>query len=233
MLYNTFMNEMSITESIIHYLHYHRGITFDVKTFHDYYFKDTNYDSFRKIISRLAKQGEITHLGLTLYYNGEIGEKDIRQTVLDYFIEDRHGFYRGDILLYKLKIIDKKPEVYEINCNVERGITCCRIKVMPFGKRGVPKRGSMLDFYCLCELARIESQVDDDHYDKLISSMSELAKYLKVGYAAFGKIAFGIEALFPRYVYFKIANFLQSFDLYDEVIEWYESLQKRETGKDI
>ena len=104
---------------------------------------------------------------------------------------------------------------------------------MPFGKRGVPKSGSMLDFYCLCELARIESQVDDDHYDKLISSMSELAKYLKVGYAAFGKIVFGIEVLFPRYVYFKVANFLRSFDLYDEVIEWYESLQKRETRKDV
>ncbi len=106
--------------------------------------------------------------------------KDIRQTVLDYFIEDRHGFYRGDTLFYKLKIIDKKPEVYEINCNVERGITCCRIKAMPFGK-----------------------------------------------------IVFGIEVLFPRYVYFKVANFLRSFDLYDEVIEWYESLQKRETRKDV
>ena len=137
--------------------------------------------------------------------------KDIRQTVLDYFIEDRHGFYRGDTLLYKLKRIYKKPEVYEINCNVERGITCCRIKAMPFGKRGGPKSGSMLDFYCLCELA----------------------KYLKVGYAAFGKIVFGIEVLFPRYVYFKVANFLRSFDLYDEVIEWYESLQKRETRKDV
>ena len=49
----------------------------------------------------------------------------------------------------------------------------------------------------------------------------------------FGKIVFGIEVLFPRYVYFKVANFLRSFDLYDEVIEWYESLQKRETRKDV
>lgn len=146
--------------------------------------------------------------------------------VVDYFIEDRHGCYRGDTLLHKLKIIDKEPLIYEINCNVNRGITCCGVKAITFGKRGVPKRGSMLDFYCLCELARIESQVDDDCYDRLINSMSEQAKYLKVGYVAFKRIAFGIEVLFPRYVYFKVANFLRSFDLYDEVIERYESLQK-------
>lgn len=182
MLYNTFMSEISMTESIIHYLHYHRGITFDVKTFHDYYFKETNYDSFRKIISRLAKQGEITHLGLTLYYNGKIDEKDFHRAVVDYFTEDRHGCYRGDTLLYKLKIIDKEPSIYEINCNVNRGITCCGVKAIPFGKRGVPKRGSMLDFYCLCELARIESQVDDDCYDRLINSMSELFKSWLCGF---------------------------------------------------
>lgn len=81
------MIEMSMTESIIHYLHYYRGITFDVKTFHDYYFKETNYDSFRKIISRLAKQGEITHLGLTLYHNGKIDKKDFRMAVVDYLLK--------------------------------------------------------------------------------------------------------------------------------------------------
>ena len=73
MLYNTFMDENTMTNTIVHYLHYHGNMTiFDVKSFHDREFRKTNYDSFRKIISRLAKQGEITHLGLILYYNFNI-----------------------------------------------------------------------------------------------------------------------------------------------------------------
>lgn len=235
MLYNTFMNDKTLTDSIIHYLHYHRGITFDVKRLHDFHFKESNYDSFRKIISRLANKGEITHLGLTLYFNGEIEERFRFQTVLDYFINERCGYYRGDTLLYFLGIIEEQPEVFEINCNVERGVTCCGVKAVPFGKHGVGKRFSMVDFYCLCELMRIENTVDDDHYYKLINKMHDFAGEVGLNYLEYksGLAAFGLDTPFPRYIYFKVANLLQSFNLYNEVIEWYEDLQERKTGEDI
>ena len=228
------MNENTMTNAIIHYLHYHRNMTtFDVKSFHDREFRETNYDSFRKIISRLAKQGEITHLGLTLYYNGKIDEDLRYQAVLDYYINEKHGYYSGEALLYDLNIIDEPPRVFEIKCNVNRGVTCYDVKAIPFGKRGVGKRLAMLQFYTLCELARIEKQVDDDHYDRLIGVMVGLATDIHYEFLKHGRLAFGIDAPFPRYIYFKVANFLQRFDLYNEVIEWYESLQERETGKNV
>ena len=200
---------------------------------HDYQFRDTNYDSFRKIISRLAKQGEITHLGLTLYYNGKFKEEERFEIVENYFIHYRHGFYAGNALLYKLGIIEERPAIIEINCNVERGVTCCGVKAIPFGKLGVGKNLSMPEFYVLCELARIEKQVDDDHYDKLMEIVEKFALFIKDNYALNGKLAFGIEAPFPRYIYFKVANLLRPFDLYNEVIEWYEGVQERETRKNI
>ena len=230
------MSDKTLTDSIIHYLHYHKGITFDVKRLHNWHFKESNYDSFRKIISRLASKGEITHLGLTLYFNGEIDEELRYQTVLDYFIDDRHGYYRGETLLYTLGIIDEPPEVFEINCNVERGVTCYDVKALPFSKYGIGKYFSMLDFYCLCELMRIENTVDDDHYYKLLNKMQELAYKISLSYFENNRnkiAAFGFEIQFPRYIYFKVANLLQSFNLYNEVIEWYEDLQERKTGEDI
>lgn len=227
------MNENTMTSAIIHYLHYHRGITFDVKRLHDWYFKETNYDSFRKIISRLSNSGEITHLGLTLYYNGEIDEMFRYQAVIDYFLKNRHGFYRGNSLLFELGIIEEQPMVCEINCNVERGVTCYDVKAVPFGKIGIGDNSSMLEFYCLCELMRIEKTVDDDHYEKLVSHMHMLAKEIRFSYLRDKKIAFGVEAPFPRYIYLKVANFLQPYHLYNEVIEWYEDLQVGKTGEDI
>ena len=54
------MRNDSATQRIKHYLHYHRVIVFQVEDFHKKLFSDINYDSFRKFLSRLAKEGDIT-----------------------------------------------------------------------------------------------------------------------------------------------------------------------------
>ena len=60
--------ENSLTNDVIDYIKSHKDKTFDIKSLHDDVFSETNYDSFRKIVSRLASRGLVTHLGLSLYH---------------------------------------------------------------------------------------------------------------------------------------------------------------------
>ena len=81
-----------------------------------------------------------------------------------------------------------------------------------------------------------QREADDDHYYKLLNKMQELAYKISLSYFENNRnkiAAFGFEIQFPRYIYFKVANLIQSFNLYNEVIEWYEDMQKRKTRKDI
>lgn len=104
------MNNHSTTNLIRHYSNLHFQEIFDVELVNRFKFNTVAPNAFRKYISRLVEEHILTPVSKGVYYIGPSLPDRIDEVVFHKYFDSRDSRYAKETLLYKLGIIETKPE---------------------------------------------------------------------------------------------------------------------------
>lgn len=185
------MENLSVTQQIINYCRSNPNTIFDVELMFGNVFQCSDFDSFRKYVSRAKEQGDLYEIGKGVYYVGKNpNEEDIQKAMVDFYVDNNYGMLSGLSLLYKYRLIEDAPSYVEIKCSVKRNKAIGNKKIIPT-KTMITK-----DNRFFRELLEILSQQTKIECLKNLEVLKELAKGYKDSYttthllAEYNRIAF-------------------------------------------
>ena len=185
------MENLSVTKQIINYCKANPNTLFDVELMFANVFQCSDFDSFRKYVSRAKESGDLYEVGKGVYYIGKNPtEEDIQKAMVDFYVDNNYGMLSGLSLLYKYRLIEDAPSCVEIKCSVKRNKTIGNNKIIPT-KTMITK-----DNRSFRELLEILSQKPKIECLENLEVLKELAKGYKDSYitahllAEYNRIAF-------------------------------------------
>ena len=207
------MNNKSDTNSIRHYCVLHKQMIFDVSEVKDK-FPLVSDSNFRKYVSRLVEERVLTVISKGIYFIGDELPDNLEKLLLGHYFDPRTDRPAKDYLLYKLGITETKPET---------------LTFYKLWKKGNKKIGNLQILECkgyvlddeletetLLDLVAAESYVSEE--DKY----SYVQKIVEIAYLTQGKLKFPYFLQHPRYVYSRLANWLDQLHISNEVMQEYE-----------
>ena len=115
------MEKLSVAQQIINYCKANPNTLFDVELMFGNVFQCSDFDSFRKYVSRAKEQGNLYEVGKGVYYIGKNPtEEDVQRAIVDFYVDNSYGMLSGLSLLYKYRLIEDAPSYVEIKCFVKR-----------------------------------------------------------------------------------------------------------------
>ena len=171
------MENLFVTQQIINYCKANPNTLFDVELMFGNVFQCSDFDSFRKYVSRAKEPGDLYEVGKGVYYIGKNPtEEDIQRAIVDFYVDNNYGMLSGLSLLYKYKLIEDVPSYVEIKCSVKRNKAIGNNKIIPT-KTMITK-----DNRSFRELLEILSQQTKIECLENVGVLSELAKEYKDEY---------------------------------------------------
>lgn len=126
------MEKLSVTQQIIIYCKANPNTLFDVELMFGNVFQCSDFDSFRKYVSRAKEPGGLHEIGKGVYYIGKNpAEEEIQKAMVDFYVDNNYGMLSGLSLLYKYKLIEDAPSYIEIKCSVKRNKAIGDNKIIP------------------------------------------------------------------------------------------------------
>lgn len=209
---------MSQTGVIREYCTDHKGGLFDLGYLSKTIFKDIPLANLRKYVTRLVEEGMLHQIskGIFIIGNTELSNEEI---ILKHYLIDHVVFIKGipakEYLLYTLELTSKENVDITIYSNeTYSNKNICGVKVM------ASKEVYALvtrDLAILLELIYCESIIEEDYEVAWAYRIYELAKSYKD--SNFSKH----HMFYPRKVYIRLANLLESMHISNRVMEIYES----------
>ena len=109
------MENSSITQQIINYCKANPNAIFDVELMFGNVFQCSDFDSFRKYVSRAKEPGDLYEVSKGVYYVGKNPiEEDIQKAIVYFYVDNNYGMLSGLSLLYKYRLIEGVPSYVEI-----------------------------------------------------------------------------------------------------------------------
>ena len=171
------MENLSVTQQIINYCKVNPNSLFDVELMFGNAFQCSDFDSFRKYVSRAKEPGCLYEVGKGVYYIGKNPtEEDIQKAMVDFYVGNNYGMLSGLSLLYKYRLIEDAPSYVEIKCSVKRNKAIGNNRIIPT-KTMITK-----DNRSFRELLEILSQQTKIECIENYGVLSELAKGYKDEY---------------------------------------------------
>lgn len=171
------MENLSVTQQIINYCKANQNTLFDVELMFGNVFQCSDFDSFRKYVSRAKEAGGLHEIGKGVYFLGNNPtEEDIQKAMVDFYVDNNYGMLSGLSLLYKYRLIEDAPSYVEIKCSVKRNKAIGNNKIVPT-KTMITK-----DNRSFRELLEIISQQTKIECIENVGVLSELAKGYKDEY---------------------------------------------------
>lgn len=212
-------SEMNTLRYMIHRL---KGQIFETRMFYFNCSKDMSFDSFRKYVSRLVEEKELIQIAKGIYYIGDQLPENIGELVQDYFLSDTGSCYGGETLLYYLGISEKEPkEVVILNSHISSNKNIWNMiikKVPPFPGTTAERE--------LFELLSLQHLIDDNNDDMKAMYAKEVAERLPNSQSEWNLFMSRLKCgdiVYPRIVYFRLAEYIKPLHISNEVMEWYES----------
>lgn len=126
------MENLSVTQQIINYCRSNPNSLFDVELMFGNFFQCSDFDSFRKYVSRAKEPGCLYEVGKGVYYIGKNPtEEDIQRAIVEFYVDNNYGMLSGLSLLYRYKLIEDAPSYVEIKCSVKRNKAIGNNKIIP------------------------------------------------------------------------------------------------------
>lgn len=95
-------------------------------------FQCSDFDSYRKYVSRAKETGGLYEVGKGVYYVGKnLTEEDIQKAMVDSYVNNNYGTLSGSSLLYKYRLTEDVPSYVEIKCTVKRNKAIGDNKIIP------------------------------------------------------------------------------------------------------
>ena len=167
------MKSHSDINLIRHYCNTKHIEIFDASYHYQKEFSHLSESVFRKYMSRLVEESFLQYVAKGIYYVGWKMPEDIDKKIEWYFLGDGYhkGIFGGKALLYKLSIIDEKPEIIEILSPVV-------IKNRNIRNYYVKPLNSRVDDTNTIELLEllsisIKNNLDEDSQERLIMAIGE------------------------------------------------------------
>ena len=165
------MENLSVTQQIINYCRSNPNSLFDVELMFGNIFQCSDFDSFRKYVSRAKEKGNLYEVGKGVYYIGKNPtEEDIQKAIVDFYVDNNYGMLSGLSLLYRYRLIEDATRCVEIKCPVKRNKAIGNDKIIPT-KTMITK-----DNRSFRELLEILSQQTKIECLENIGVLAELAK---------------------------------------------------------
>ena len=185
------MENEQVKIQIINYCRNNPNTIFDAELMFGNVFQCSDFNSFRKYVSRAKEPGDLYEVGKGVYYIGKNPtEVDIQKAMVDFYVDNNYGMLSGLSLLYKYKLIEDVPSYVEIKCSVKRNKAIGDNKIIPT-KTMITK-----DNRSFRELLEILSQQTKIECLENLEILKELAKGYKDSYitahllAEYNRIAF-------------------------------------------
>ena len=216
------MNNKSDTNLIRHYCHIHKGYFFDVKQLKRTDFNFISESNFRKYVSRMVEEKELTYIDKGFYYIGSELPLDIDEKIEKRFIGDPYAIYGGEALLWKLGIKTEKPETVTILTSY--GGTNRRIKNIQLEYKSFTILSKPLSV--ILELINSQKLLSEDDSSTYLMKIVELMPT---------DIEFELNEMsinYPRIVYTRLANYLIQMNISNEVMAWYENKLRNNSCKE-
>ena len=196
------------------YCEEHQGELFDFGYLSSHHFKTMDYNNLRMIVSRLDKQNVIRKISKGIFIIGESDKSD-EEIIIDHYLKDGFGMASGEYLLYKLGIIEDKPEEIEIYSRYVTGNKQIgNIKIIE--NRSSFLYGSPLNVNMLIELVGCSNMVRGNSLFAFSSKIEELVKsYTDSSFATYIRYDYG------RINFVKLASILDSMHISNKVMEIY------------
>ena len=215
------MKSHSDINLIRHYCNIKHIEIFDASYHYQKEFSHLSESVFRKYMSRLVEEGFLQYVAKGIYYVGWKMPDDIDKKIEQYFLSDGHnkGIFGGKALLYKLGIIDEKPETIEIlSPVVTKNRNIRNYYVKPLNSR--VDDTNTIELLELLSIS-IKNDLDEDSQEQLIMAIGErLLKYKGLTNSPMVGV-YKID--YPRVVYSKLAILLEPLHKSNEVKQWYEN----------
>ena len=209
---------MSQTGEIREYCNNHKGGLFDLGYLSKTIFKDIPLANLRKYVTRLVEDGMLHQISKGIFIIGET-ELSNEEIILKHYLIDHRVIIKGipakEYLLSTLELTSKENVDIMIYSNeTYSNKNICGVKVM------ASKDAYTLvtrDLAILLELIHCESIIEEDYEVAWAYRIYELVKSYKD--SNFSKH----NMFYPRKVYIRLANLLESMHISNRVMEIYES----------
>ena len=209
---------MSQTGEIREYCNNHKGGLFDLGYLSKTIFKDIPLANLRKYVTRLVEDGMLHQISKGIFIIGDT-ELSNEEIILKHYLIDHRVIIKGipakEYLLSTLELTSKENVDITIYSNqTYSNKNICGVKVM--ASKDVYALISQ-DLAILLELIHCESIIEEDYEVAWAYKIYELAKSYKD--SSFSKH----HMFYPRKVYIRLANLLESMHISNRVMEIYES----------
>lgn len=209
------MKNKSEIAHLRYYCHRNRGSLFETGLVNKMSFMDIPSDSFRKYVSRLVEEKELTQVSKGLYYIGSELPENIEGLVIMYFLDSPGSCYGGDSLLRYLGIIDYKPKNVTIYSGASnRKIGRIEIKKTPAGYLSCR-------YLELLELLSLQDKVPDYGFTEYLDAIFERLPRYEEDQRRFSSALDRLEPSYPRIVYIRLASYFEKFNIPIQVMDWY------------
>lgn len=215
------MKSHSDINLIRHYCNINHIEIFDSSYHYQKEFSHLSESVFRKYMSRLVEEGFLQYVAKGVYFVGWKMPEDIDRKIEYYFLGDRlnKGIFGGKALLYKLGIINEKPETVEIlSPLVTKNRNIRKYYVKPLNSR--VDDTNTIELLELLSIS-IKNDLDEDSQERLIMAIGE--RLLNYEGLTNSLIFREYKIDYPRVVYSKLAILLEPLHKSNEVKQWYEN----------
>ncbi len=207
------MRRESDTGIVRNYCQNHKGGVFDLNFLSKHVFKDIPNVNLRKIVTRFIEQGILRQVSKGVYLIGESNIAD-EDRIINHYIDKGYGLPIGKYLLYTLGLVDEEPIEKIIKANHTIGTrNICNIKVIQSNSSFFERVGAKKIITAL-EILSASNEIDND---KLFKA-TELLEELLSGYYDNAMTCYVTDE-YPRNVYLRLADILDSMQISHKVIE--------------
>lgn len=220
------MENQSATNQIRHYCQYHSGTIFDVFEMHKGMFHEIEERSFRKYVSRLVNEGRLTFISKGVYYVGKKIPDNIDRLILHHYLKSNPLVYARESLLFDEGVIDTKPVFQKVFIKWNQG----NKRVGNFFFMNHP---NLSPIYCynekniLLELIYCKESMKDLDMYKLGEAL------LRHAYKYQEDLFDSHKIVYPKMVYYVLANLLEKLHITNTVSSDYESDIKLLSSKEF
>ena len=212
------MNNHSTTNLIRHYCNLHFQEIFDVELVNRIKFNTVAPNTFRKYVSRLVEEHVLTPISKGVYYIGPSLPDNIEQVAFNKYFDSYSCRFAKETLLYKLGIIDKKPETITFYKWWNRGNRNIYNLHIIETKGLDPIYNNIAEILELLDCEKLVGLEDKSTY---------VAKlYEKLAIARSFKFDKSLTNLYSRIVFSKLAYFLDQLHISNKVMQDYEDYIK-------
>lgn len=217
------MGRPTDTSIVRDYCNANIGGIFDLNYLASEVFPDIPHVNMRKIATRLADAGLLRQISKGVYFIGESELSDEERIIKHYLFEGdiRVGMFTGKSLLFELGLTKQKPSLIEIKTNKTIGNkTIGNVDIKHTDSNFASGLAACYEIQVAIELIINADYVDGDKTDELYQQISRhIRRYSDVGFK-------GLSIDYPRIVYIKLADLLNSMEISNRVMEIYVEKSK-------